>query len=67
MYTTEMSKQATKSQVRDAVHVPCELRGVGLTTCKATDRWEHDPKSSQKNKIKNIQQRGFASGHPPDY
>jgi hypothetical protein len=53
-FTTRMDKRTT-----------AKLEDDHRMACCATDWWEYDPKSSKEKKY--IQQRGFASGHPPDY
>jgi hypothetical protein len=44
IYTTEMSKQVTKSHVRDAAHMDSVNGGAGLThgTLSFTS-WSHEP------------------------
>jgi hypothetical protein len=44
IYTTEMSKQVTKSHVRDAAHTYSVNRGTGLTHGTLSfASWSHEP------------------------
>jgi hypothetical protein len=48
-------------------HQPAPLHAKGQQKCDYAWYVKAQDLSKQKQTDKNIQQRGFASGHPPDY